>query len=231
MRAYSVARSHVGLVRKINEDRVFDWPDGEVWAVVDGMGGHRGGDLAAQSAVDRLRKLTVSIEPITPAAVTTALDQANIEIADRNASLGEEAGATAVVLSRHGATATIAWVGDSRCYRIRNGDIELLTRDHSVVQELIDAGLLTSESASHHPHSNVITRALGVERHCTIDVREVELIDGDIFLLCSDGLSRSLRDTDLIEDDLEASADRLLKNALYRDGGDNISLIVVRFCN
>ena len=224
---YSVARSHVGLVRRINEDRVFDWPEGGVWAVVDGMGGHRGGDLAAQSVVDALRGLESSGQAGAPAAVLASLGSANDAIFARNAGQGEQAGATAVVLSLYGAAVHIAWSGDSRCYRIRDGAVQLLTHDHSVVQELVDAGLLTPEAAAHHPQANVITRALGVDRVCDIDSRLVDFAEGDRFLLCSDGLSRSLRDADFIDGAIDALADELVANALRRDGADNISLILI----
>jgi serine/threonine protein phosphatase PrpC len=223
----STARSHVGLVRRINEDRVFDWPEGQVWAVVDGMGGHRGGDVAAQSVIDALRAMQTSGLPETPATVLAALDTANDAIVARNAEHGEQAGATVVALSRYGPAVHIAWAGDSRCYRIRDHAVQLLTRDHSVVQDLVDARLLTAEAAARHPQANVITRALGIDRTCEIECRLFDLADGDRFLLCSDGLSRSLSDADLVDTGLDALADELVAKALQRDGADNISLVLV----
>lgn len=223
----STARSHVGLVRRINEDRVFDWPEGGVWAVVDGMGGHRGGDLAAQSVIDALRALGESRAFGSPAAILAALDCANDSIFARNAEHGEQAGATIVALSFYGAAVHIAWAGDSRCYRIRDGAVDLLTRDHSVVQELVDAGLLTPVAAANHPQANVITRALGVDSVCEVESRLVDFVEGDRFLLCSDGLSKSLDERDLIDSGLDALADDLLAKALRRDGADNISLILI----
>ena len=227
VRIESTARSHLGRVRRINEDRVFDWPDGAVWAVVDGMGGHRGGDLAAQSVIDALRALAAAGAPPTPAAVLAALHEANARIFARNQSNGEQAGATVVAMSRSAGKVHLAWAGDSRCYRIRDGDVRLLTRDHSVVQDLVDAGLLTAEAASNHPQSNVVTRALGVDPVCEIETAAIDFIDGDRFLLCSDGLSRTLLDSDLADIALDALADDLLANALHKDGADNISLILV----
>lgn len=224
----STARSHVGLVRRINEDRVFDWPDGGLWAVADGMGGHRGGDVAAQSVIDALRAFQTSGRAATPAEVLAALGAANRTIGLRNTRCGEEAGATVVALSLSGNMVHLAWAGDSRCYRIRGDGVELLTRDHSVVQQLVDAGLLTAETAAHHPQANVITRALGVEPICDIECRRVDLAEGDRFLLCSDGLSRSLSDADLIDGSLEALADTLVAKALQRDGADNISLVLIQ---
>lgn len=223
----STSRSHVGLIRRINEDRVFDWSDGGIWAVADGMGGHRGGDLAAQSVIDALRVLQRWDGAVTNAAMVSALEDANERIVARNADQGEQAGATVVAACVQGATLHLAWAGDSRCYRVRDGALELLTRDHSVVQELIDAGLLTPEAAARHPQANVITRVLGIAPRCDIARHTVAIATGDRFLLCSDGLSRSLAPTDRIDQATDAAADRLIEDALRRDGSDNISLVLI----
>lgn len=225
--ARSTARSHLGHVRRINEDRVFEWCDGGVWAVADGMGGHRGGDVAAQSVVDALRALQNGDVAVSARSAMDALAEANARIFARNTDLGEQAGATVVVASIEGATLHLAWAGDSRCYRIRGGVAELLTHDHSVVQQLVDAGLLTADAAARHPQANVITRALGVEQACEVDRRSLPIEAGDRFLLCSDGLSRSLADTDQLTGDLVALADRLVETALARDGSDNLSLVLL----
>lgn len=219
----SIGRSHVGRVRQINEDRVLDAPASALWAVADGMGGHRGGDLAAQSVIDALRRVEQPGGSIPPATVVAAIERANAEIFARD----RETGATIVTLSFHDGFADIAWAGDSRCYRIRNGAVDQLTRDHSVVQDLIDAGLITQAAASHHPQANVITRAIGVDATCEIDRRRVELMPGDRFLLCSDGLSRSLVADDLHGQEIGQLAAMLLEQALVRDGSDNISLVLV----
>lgn len=223
--ARSTARSHVGHVRAINEDRVFDWPAGGVWAIADGMGGHRGGDEAAQSVVDALRLLTPE-DAARPAAVLGALTAANAAVRARNIARGESAGATVVALSRYGDAAHVAWAGDSRLYRLRAGMLVPMTRDHSVVQELVDARLLTAAAAAQHPQANVITRALGVDADCNIECRLIDVAPGDRFLLCSDGLSRTLEPLPL-PDSLDAAADALMAAALERDGSDNISLVLV----
>lgn len=225
----SVARTHVGTVRRINEDRVFDWPEGGLWAVADGMGGHRGGDLAAEAVVEALRALAPAADRAAPDVVLHALEAANRQIFARNLAAGEQAGATVVTLCRDGTTAHVAWAGDSRCYRVRDGNLDLLTRDHSVVQDLIEVGLLTPATAAHHPQANVITRALGIAGECAIDRTSVPIRPGDRFLLCSDGLSRSLTEADAIDPDIATAADRLLAQALHRDGSDNISLVLVAF--
>lgn len=225
----SVSRSHVGLVRAINEDRVLDCAAAQLWAVADGMGGHRGGDLAAQTAVDALRERTQTPHAIAPEEMEAALQNANAAIVGRNRALGLDAGTTIVAAALNGTTARIAWVGDSRAYRLRDGRADLLTHDHSVVQELLDAGLLTPQLAEQHPRANVVTRALGVADELAVATVAVELTSGDALLLCSDGLSRSLRPAAVEQaGDLDRAADMLLANALARDGSDNISFVLIR---
>ena len=225
----SVARSHVGLVRVINEDRVFDCPERCVWAVADGMGGHAGGDLAAQAVIDRLRALTAGDRAIRFTDMLVALGQANGDIRQRNDRLRTGAGATVVAAMIDGATAHIAWAGDSRAYRLRNGGLDLLTHDHSLVQELVDAGLLPADRAESHPQSHVVTRALGVDDDPRLQTVSVGVKPGDRLLLCSDGLSRSLKASDAAGDTIDTLADRMLANALARDGSDNVSLVLVEW--
>ena len=225
----SVARSHVGLVRIINEDRVFDCPERCVWAVADGMGGHAGGDLAAQAVIDRLRSLAASTRPIRFTDMLVALGQANGDIRQRNDRLRISAGATVVAVMIDGTNAHIAWAGDSRAYRLRPSALALLTHDHSLVQELVDAGLLAADRAEGHPQSHVVTRALGVDDDPRLQTVSVRLNPGDRLLLCSDGLSRSLLPADSTDDAIELLADRMIANALARDGSDNVSLALVDF--
>lgn len=223
----SVARSHVGLVRVINEDRVFDCPEARIWAVADGMGGHAGGDLAAQAVVDRLRTLAMGARTIDFTDMLVALGQANGDIRQRNDRLGTDAGATVVAAMIDGATAHIAWAGDSRAYRLRDGALTLLTHDHSLVQELVDAGLLTADAAERHPQSHVVTRALGVNDDPQLQTVSIDLMPGDRLLLCSDGLSRSLQPGESFHGDIGQLCDRLLAASLGRDGSDNVSLVLV----
>ena len=224
----SVARSHVGRVRTINEDRVLDCSASNLWAVADGMGGHSGGDLAAQTVVDTLRLLAASGRRFDLDDVLVTLSQANAAIFDRNAATVADAGTTVVAATISGNRASIAWAGDSRAYRLRDGRLDLLTRDHSVVQELVDAGLLTPAQAERHPRANVITRALGVSRQLECQTLTLALAPDDQLLLCSDGLSRSLRADDIWNDTDVANAAGMMMSALERDGTDNISLILIR---
>lgn len=222
----STYRTHVGRIRLVNEDRVLDRPDRALWAVADGMGGHLAGDRAAQAAVDALGRIADGPAPITADAILRALRDADDAIAGEN--VAGRSGTTIVVAWGQGARLHLFWAGDSRAYLLRRGEALPLTRDHSIVQELVDAGVLTEAAAARHPQANVITRALGIGAGVSIDREAVELEPGDAVLLCSDGLSRSLDPRDFVAgagpDEL---ADRLLMNALRRDGSDNASLVLL----
>ncbi len=225
----STARSHVGRVRQVNEDRTLDCPDRKLWAVADGMGGHFAGDVAADRAISALRRLADSDTPIDATTVAAALDDANREIQALARSAHGTCGTTIVVAWIIGDTAHVAWSGDSRAYLIRNGSAQQLTADHSLIQEMIAAGALTPELARGHPGANVVTRALGVEETLKLDIAQTDLRSGDRLLLCSDGLSASLESSDFAGRHLavESEADALLAKALARDGSDNISLVLI----
>ncbi|WP_374943427.1 PP2C family protein-serine/threonine phosphatase [Sphingomonas sp.] len=217
----SAPRTDVGRVRKINEDRVLDRPGYGLWAVADGMGGLSAGDVAAERTVATL----AALDPVTEAGVLDALQHANAAIL---AEGGGRSGATIVAAHIAGSRATIFWAGDSRAYHVRGTVVRRITRDHSVVQDLIDAGLLDEDKADGHPRANVVTRALGVMAPVVIDTAQVTLARGDRLMLCSDGVSRSLDVRDLARSgDLAALADRLLAAALARDGSDNASLVLI----
>lgn len=224
----SASRSHVGRVRQINEDRVFDDADAGVWAVADGMGGHSGGDLAAQQIIDCLRQAVAGSQPITPRSVTEALHAADDLIRIRNRRLRLDAGATVVAATFDDGTVEIAWAGDSRAYRVRDGKWAQLTHDHSVVQQMVDAGLLTPAMAECHPQAHIVTRALGVHDTVCLDTVRCAMAEGDRLLLCSDGLSRSLDVRNTCHDlPLTALADHLVAAAIERDGTDNVSLVLI----
>lgn len=225
----STSRSHVGRVRKVNEDRVLDRPDRALWAIADGMGGHRGGDIAAELAVAALRSLADDSAAITPATIRQALEAANAAIFAKGVAAGGVIGSTIVALHIAGGEAFIFWAGDSRAYRGESGLWRQVTHDHSLVQQLVDQGLIDSVQAAHHPQANVITRALGVDSAVQIETLCCRAGPGDVFLLCSDGLSRSL-DSHMPVDwpaTGETAADQILAEALVRDGSDNISFVMV----
>lgn len=230
LRVSSAARTHVGHVRRINEDRLLDRAERGIWAVADGMGGHGGGDVAASLAVAALDTLATGGRPIAGDDMLAAIQSGNAAILEENARSGGASGATIVALHLNGASAEIFWAGDSRAYRLRRGRAEQLTRDHSVVQELVDAGLLGADEAETHPRAHVVTRALGVAEQAEIERRVFDAAPGDIFLLCSDGFSRALA-LDVLAAEIAAhGADvgTMLHRAVARDGSDNVSFIVIR---
>lgn len=224
----SISRTHLGTVRQINEDRVLDRSDCGLWAVADGMGGHRGGDIAAEIAIAALRSLADSPTVLDIGAIRAALEAANAEIYQRGQSAGGVIGSTIVVLHIADATATLFWAGDSRAYRFAHAGCEQLTIDHSLVQQLVDAGLIAPQQAARHPQAHVITRALGVDATVEIDMVSIAVQSGDRILLCSDGLSRSLA-CESLDDPIvdEGAGERILSEALQRDGSDNISFVLV----
>jgi serine/threonine protein phosphatase PrpC len=226
----SVSRSHVGRVRKINEDRLLDCATRGLWAVADGMGGHAAGDVAAEAVVSALRALTEASAAIDATAIEAVLAYTSRRL---HARTGGDAtrvsGSTVVALHLRDRAGTLLWAGDSRAYRLRYGVLTRLSHDHSFVQELIDAGALAPELAERHPKAHVVTRALGATSDIAIDARAVEVRPGDLYLLCSDGLSRS-GDPDLaglVGRPIDGIADTLLDRALADGGQDNISLVLI----
>lgn len=229
---YSAA-SHVGRVRKINEDSILAIPELSVWVVSDGMGGHAAGDFASQTVVDALAVLPRDLDPgDLMRAVRNALQRAHDLIRDEARARGADMiGATVVVLIIADGHFVAFWSGDSRLYRFRDGEIELLTTDHSVVAEFVLSGQMTWDEAELHPHSNAITRAVGVGDALELDKIRGTVTRGDRFLLCSDGLTKyadfkTLR-RHVTDAPIETLAERLMQLALDGGGADNISVIVV----
>jgi serine/threonine-protein phosphatase Stp1 len=226
------ARTHVGLRRKVNEDSVLSLPEQQVWVVSDGMGGHAAGDLASQMVVDSIAMIPDGMDPQAKMrAIREALASAHARIVAEAEERGTTIGATVVVLVLTDHHFLALWAGDSRIYRLRDGRIEMLTSDHSVVAELVKAGSITWDEAELHPQSNQITRAVGVGQ--TLDLEKVhgEVRAGDRFLLCSDGLSKYATFGDLARAmqgaPIETVCEKLIKMALDGGGADNVSVIVV----
>lgn len=230
-----ISRTHVGLRRKVNEDSVMVRTDHGMWAVADGMGGHEAGDVASQKVAEALASLPdgENLDDLTDTAVS-ALDDVNGELIRlaRSDHRPRTIGSTVVGLAIRDGQYRCFWAGDSRAYRIRGNAIERLTRDHSLVQGLIDAGMLSREEAKDHPDANVITRAVGASENLDVEIAAGDAQPGDQFLLASDGLTR------LVEDDELASiisswpageaADTLIDAVLARGAPDNVSLIITR---
>lgn len=221
----SAARTHVGRVRAVNEDRMLDLPERGLWAVADGMGGHAAGGAAATDAVRALCTLAAQDVPGVD-AVDQALAQAHAAIR----AAGDDRGTTIAGLLLDGTRFTAFWIGDSRVYRLRERSLEQLSHDHSLVQELVDSGTLTPAQAARHPHANVITRAIGIDAWSPCEAVGGEAQRRDRFLICSDGLS-SLVDAGMIAAALAgdpiAAADGLVSAALDAGGTDNVTAIVI----
>ncbi|QRZ14428.1 serine/threonine-protein phosphatase (plasmid) [Paracoccus methylovorus] len=230
--------THRGAIRDQNEDAILVDPSGQVWAVADGMGGHLLGGYAADRVIDALETLADSEEPM--AALTARFAAADALIAARGQSEGAVIGATAVAAVIRRGRLTLAWAGDARAYLLRDGRLAGLTRDHSLVQELVDAGRLAPEAARDHPQANIVTRAVGAG--AVPEFAALDLAAGDRLLLCSDGLTHVLTDPALAETlqatrpgmalaaagtPADAACARLLQQALAGGGPDNVSVIVV----
>lgn len=233
----SAARSHVGRVRRVNEDAYLEQPQlgaAGLWVVADGMGGHAAGDVASRMIVDELAGLSPpSVEVDFVDEVEQALQQVNQRLRDKAKRENQKRtmGSTVVALLAFGSRGWCLWAGDSRIYGLRNGQLKQLTRDHSHVQELVDRGLISATEARDHPLGNVITRAVGSQSGLQLDQRSFELAPGDIYLLCSDGLSKLLSDDEITEvlrgSNSPNAVRKLIDMALERGADDNVTAIVV----
>ena len=227
------AVTHVGKVRKVNEDSIIALADQKIWVVADGMGGHAGGDFASQTVVDAAAMIPLNLEPAEKMhALRSAILNAHATIlAEIEARGGVTMGSAVVSLMISGDHFVCFWAGDCRLYRLREGQIDLLTSDHSVVAELVLAGEMTWDEAEKHPHSNAITRAVGVGDDLELDKIRGTLQSGDRFLLCSDGLNKyagfEVLRRALMSDPIGTISDTLLNIALEGGGADNVSVIVV----
>lgn len=237
MRVYSV--TDVGRKRKVNQDYVFasDTPVGNLpnlFVVADGMGGHNAGDFASSFAVDTLVKAVARDADYNPIKIIRhAIEQANEGLlleAGRDREMAGM-GTTIVVLTIAGQYAYVANVGDSRLY-VMNQDICQVTRDHSLVQEMVQLGELRPEEARNHPDKNIITRALGARENVNIDFFDLKLEEGSRILMCSDGLSNMLTDEEIqqilaSEKDVGAKVEDLVAKANRNGGKDNIAVILI----
>lgn len=230
-----VSLSHVGLRREVNEDSVMVRPEWGLWAVADGMGGHEAGEVASGMVAEALLALapTNGLDELVDSAIA-ALEGANRQLISLAASRGADRsiGSTVVGLAIADGQYRCFWAGDSRAYRIRGTEIEQLSRDHSLVQSLVDAGMLEPEQAIDHPNASVITRAVGVAEELKVDSVVGDARTGDQFLLASDGLTRVMSDDELIAEltanGPQQAADRLLTAVLARGAPDNVSMIIVK---
>jgi serine/threonine protein phosphatase PrpC len=229
-----VSRTDVGLRRKVNEDSLLVRTERGLWAVADGMGGHEAGDVASSRVTEALLDLPLvdGLDELVECAIAAlqGVNQDLIELAgsDGNRSIGS----TVVGLAIADAQFRCFWAGDSRAYRVRGDQISQLTRDHSLVQDLVDAGMLQPEEAEDHPNSNIITRAVGVAKDFRVDTVSGDVKSGDQFLLATDGLTRMVSDQELVAELTSnrpaAAAKNLIDTVLSRGAPDNVSLIITK---
>jgi len=230
-----VSRTDVGLKRKINEDAMMVRTERGLWAVADGMGGHDAGEVASGKIAEALATLPIvyTLQETVDNALA-ALRRVNYELIAlaRGGGQPRTIGSTVIGLAISGDEFRCFWAGDSRAYRIRAGRITQLSRDHSLVHDLVLAGMLSEAEARVHPNANVVTRAVGVSEELHVDVVSGDVREGDIFLLASDGLTRVGEDDEIAEElvskRLADAADRLIELVMERGAPDNVSLIIVR---
>lgn len=235
------ALTDTGCERELNEDRyaVIESQSGLAWIVCDGMGGAMGGELAAQLAIDAIRRDLESVPARTPAvAIKGALLEANrVIVLRRQNPAFANMGTTAVGVIFQGPEVAIGHAGDSRAYLIRDGAIQQITTDHTLVQDLVDRGKIGVEDALSHPQAHVLTRCIGSEPGLDIDVDKFwiwEISDGeprDVLLLCSDGLYSLVREGEIADAVTQLSPQRacvqLVELAKTRGGYDNITVAII----
>jgi len=231
----SSAVTHVGMVRKLNEDAFAERTDIGVWAVADGMGGHEAGEVASEMVTNYIKNLSLNsgFEEMLE-SVQQSIEAANSELVAQSAAYDTQRvpGSTVVALLINGEQGAVMWCGDSRIYRRRDRQIEQLTRDHSHVQDLVDQNIIRAEDAESHPMANVITRAVGIQEPLELESRLITVRPTDQFLLCSDGLSRLVSnqeiETMMANKNSEEVTQSLLHTALVRGAPDNVTLICVK---
>jgi serine/threonine-protein phosphatase Stp1 len=230
-RLFARAASHAGTVRTRNEDAYVDRSDIGLWAVADGAGGHGAGDVASAAVAAALSDLPIGLSAAeTLAQVRLRLGAVHADLQRQAAASvnGDIPATTVVVMMARREHFACLWVGDSRAYLLRNGTLCQMTHDHSLVQELVEAGSLAPEDAENHPQANVITRAIGSQEDLQLDKVAGRIAPGDILLLCTDGLFKALPERE-IEQLLGAGhgPEQLIEQALRAGARDNVTAVVV----
>lgn len=223
--------THPGTVRAANEDALLAHDAAGLWVVADGAGGHGAGAEASQAVVDALSGLPESLSAAEMLAqFRLRLLGAHLALQRRSAAAGRARPmvTTVVALLLRGGHFAVLWAGDSRLYLLRRGVLHRVTRDHSLVQEMIDAGTLTETEAERHPQANVITRAVGGEGALELDKTTDRALPGDTFLLCSDGLFKALEETEIARLLARgADAGGLVARAVAAGARDNVTAAVI----
>lgn len=232
----SAGRSDTGKVRARNEDAFLDQPQQGLWVVADGMGGHQAGDLASRLIVESLAELPAGLDfEDRLDALRDCLHRLNRHLSLGLTLTGETpdllVGSTVVALLAEGSRVACVWAGDSRCYLLRGRQLFQLSRDHSLLQQLIEERGMSPDEAARQPGAHALTRAIGAAEELQLDILELESLPGDVFLLCSDGLYQDL-DHDLLTAALlrpspQLALQRLFELALLGPARDNLSGVVI----
>lgn len=232
LRFATTSITHPGVVRTANEDSFASLEDRGLWAVADGMGGYAFGQWASTTVVSAIQAaaLTGAFDADL-AALSGAIHQANASIYSASQQQGRPMGSTAAALYLNDDQFACVWAGDSRIYLLRAGVLHRMTRDHTQVQEMIDRGMLTPEEGARHPMSHVLSRAVGVQPTLDLDAVRDQAKAGDIFLICSDGLSGVVSEPEICERlaslPREAACRRLVELCLSRGAPDNLTIVAV----
>lgn len=230
-RIESGARTHEGRVRDHNEDSFVTAEQRGLWAVADGMGGHEGGEWASAKIVEKLGEAELPADfDAACAMVADAVRAANRSIIVEARKRGKQMGSTVVTLLVRDERYAVLWVGDSRAYLLRDGELKQLSRDHSQVQEMVARGIMSPEDAIGHPMGHILSRAVGVRDEVEVDCVTGEVLPGDIFLLCSDGLHGYVPEADiarLLRGDPERASEELVELTLTNGAPDNVTVIAV----
>lgn len=236
------AETDKGIVRELNEDSCAIIPVSAesscVFVIADGMGGHNCGELASRLAVeyikDNLHIEACTDDSVIPRELENIVKKANAAVYEKSLESDEVSGmgTTLTMAVITGKKLTAAHVGDSRLYLVRAGSIKQLTEDHSYIGELVRQGTLTKEEAEKHPRKNVITRAIGCTSEILVDIISYDIEDGDIFVLCTDGLTNMVSEQDILQivgsSEPEAACAKLIEAANRNGGEDNITVIVIK---
>ncbi len=226
------AVTHPGTVRPRNEDAFVDRGDIGLWAVADGAGGHGAGDVASAAVAEALRDLPPGLsaaELLAQVRLRVGAVHADLQARAAAAGPGRIIATTLVLLLARGGHYACLWAGDSRAYLLRDGAFTRLTRDHSLVQDLVDGGVIDEDAAEGHPQANVITRAVGGQGGLELDKVSARFAAGDLFFLCSDGVFKAVPEAE-IGAMLAAGqgAAAVIEAALARGARDNVTAVVVR---
>ncbi|SHJ95190.1 Stp1/IreP family PP2C-type Ser/Thr phosphatase [Paramaledivibacter caminithermalis] len=239
------SKTHIGKIRNKNEDSFYvDEKHGRIFIVADGMGGHNAGEVASKMAIEKVSKfidnninnVSLQNENEITSLIENAINEGNIEIYKQSSSFEnwDGMGTTITMALFVNNKVYLGHVGDSRAYLLKDNELTQLTEDHTLVCELVKNGSITEVEAKSHPKRNVITKALGTEINPIPDILSIEVDDGDIIILCTDGLTNAvdnymIKDIFLKKSNLQEACDFLINEANNRGGVDNITLIAIRY--